>query len=238
MGIRIVVMACTLLLVSSVAVAENNATFLTQKSIDEKGLCEAIKASTPVKQYFEVKKCEYKGTGHLGRGNFTCHPKGLLEKFRRRCSSPLQCKLVPKALTGKLEAEYATMFAGVLRVHDKQLVEKYIHLPKYNQYYAGSCLSQDYYLFREALLGLGIAGRADQVGSLNGLVDQEWKLKEISSGRAVRNDLAWAYWWLGAKDGAEQLVKMVTIEHMQRYPEESFARWLSLHSRRGNPRLL
>ena len=195
---------------------------LSENSVGPK-FCQEFKETSPAKEYFEVTKCDWDGQGTLGRSNLQCKKKGEFEKFNSNCSDGiLKCNLVPKAVTSKAPKSYATMFEGLLLVHNKEMIEKLIHLPKSNQHLGGSCLSEDSFPFEDGVLGIGITGNPEQVAVLDNLLADDWRVKELVGGAAMRLQIAQAYWWLGNKAGDKNLIKLLTLPHVKRYPGREF----------------
>ena len=187
------------------------------------GFCDQFPKTSPVAEYWNVSECSWNGENTLGRGQLKCERKGDYKKFHDMCGTkPLECNLVPDLLSGKSKIDYATMFERMLIVHDKEIVEKMIVAPKWNQYFAGACLKQEYFPQFEATLGLGIAGDKSQIGALDTLFANDWRVNNIVSGLAMRKNIADAYFWLGNKDGAKTMMKMLPISHIQRYPGREF----------------
>ncbi|MFO0676210.1 MAG: HEAT repeat domain-containing protein [Polyangiaceae bacterium] len=199
---------------------------LTQANVDAKGFCPAFTASSPVAEYWEVEKCSVKPKESIGTNQIHCNPKGVFKTFLAKCEHPLACNVVPDAVEGKLGAEYQDLFEGLLLQHDRALVQKLVSGPKYNQYFAGSCLQEDKFPFYEAILGLGIAGKPEQVASLNTLVSEDWRVDLL--GKDLRDNLARSYFWLGNKAGAPSVMKLMPLAHVTQFPGRQFRQTILL----------
>ena len=194
---------------------------LTQAQIDASGFCKAFEASVPVASALTIRKCSYT-TGKINNGNFGCGPNDKLTKLLSDCKSPTACNLTPDAVQGKADTGLADLFRGLLRVHDKTLIDSLLIGPDGNQYLAGSCLQEDIDPSPLALAGLAMTGEPGDVAALDALLAEQWLLDSVSAGAETRLQIAKAYQWLGTKAGATSLAKLLEIEHTKRYSGREF----------------
>lgn len=198
---------------------------LTEQAVNEKGICAALAESSPVREYYDL-TCQ-KGRGeYLGRNDYRCTPKGELVDFEKQCNDQpvLACGFVAAAAKGAAPAGLSRMFEGLLLSHDRALTAKVIHLPKANQYIAGSCLEEENYRYTKALDGLGVVGTPEQGKVVMALIDSPEKLADI--GAEERLQIVRALWGMGAKEQTAAAMSLLDMAHIQRYPGREFREML------------
>ncbi len=193
---------------------------LTSEAISSKGLCQAIAESSPVKEYYTT-TCNPQRDGKLNANSLRCAPKAELAAFQSKCDDGiLRCAFVADAATGKAPAGWDRMFEAMLLQHDREVVKSIIHLPEFNQYWAGACLNEEAHDFMDAIEGLALTGDAGKVEVLRNLVNTQEKLDD--AGQELRLRLARAFWAIGGKAAAPEMLALLDLAHIKRYPGRDF----------------
>ncbi len=207
-------------LVATPAVAQEF-TPLTADAIASKGLCQALADSSPVREYYTTTKCEPQRDGKLNGNSIRYAPKGELEALRKKCPDGiLKCTFAADAALGKAPAESARMFEALLLQHDRAVVQSFIHLPEFNQYWAGAYLDEENFWFMDAIEGLALTAGPEKSDALRHLIDTPER--RDNAGQDLRLRLAKALWGLGAKTAVPEIVGLLDIEHFKRYPGRDF----------------
>ena len=199
-------------------IAKDGWTMLTADQVRANGVCPALVASSPVKEYWEVESC--KG-GKSGLSWLRGAPKGTLSAFYDRCNEGLEsCDIVGPAILGEAPEEYRKLFQGLLLMQDPKLIGALVSSPSYNIFWAGSFFGERGFAFFDGITGLGMVGEQADRKYLDALVDETWKAEEL--GRDLRNKVSRSIWWMGDAGGAPSLMAMLEPEHAKRYQNREF----------------
>lgn len=192
---------------------------LSAEALRKQGTCEALTATSPVAEYWQVEVCNAGPKGSLGwlRGR----PKGFYETFISECNSELiACGFVPKALEGQAIDEHHKLFQGLTLMFDEKLLKAIGAASAHNLYYGGSFFNDRHFGFHEGITGLGIIGSPKDRPYLDNLVNEPWKAENL--GRALRNKVSLAYWWMGDREAAPMLMTMLTRENALAHQNREF----------------
>lgn len=193
---------------------------LTAEAVSSKGICDAVAASTPVKEYYTT-TCKAQEDGQLNGNSLRCTPKAELADYYAKCpDGVLRCNFTAEVALGKAPSGWEEMFERLLLQHDRDVVKSVIHLPDFNQYWAGACLNKENYRFMDAIEGLALLAGPEKAGALRGLLDTKERRDEL--GQDLRLRVARALWAMGAKALTPEIMGLLELEHIKRYPGRDF----------------